>query len=232
MTDVRDTKLRARVECCLALPLAHGGVTCLCREMVVCERAGSARRSAGSVVFVFVCGRRERRHDDHSQRLHSRQSTRFPAGDVLRRTPRQDSGGTHASSGRRSPTRVRSTLFPFGARRRCVRVCHTQRLVLKSNQGSVRRQQPLAAHLRPPACAAEPEAIYTPYTTHTRKHDSILIVRSDYSSARHTQRPRSGYRSPLRVAPLDSAILKSLCHQSMCQKANRKAHKVIAPSIW
>ena len=231
MTDVRDTKLRARVECCLALPLAHGGVTCLCRVMVVCERAGSARRSAGSVVFVFVCGRRERRHDDHSQRLHSRQSTRFPAGDVLRRTPRPR-GDTRTHRVERTTVSDPGSFHVVSVRSACVRVCHTQRLVLKSNQGSVRRQQPLAAHLRPPACAAEPEAIYTPYTTHTRKHDSILIVRSDYSSARHTQRPRSGYRSPLRVAPLDSAILKSLCHQSMCQKANRKAHKVIAPSIW
>ena len=124
MTDVRDTKLRARVECCLALPLAHGGVTCLCRVMVVCERAGSARRSAGSVVFVFVCGRRERRHDDHSQRLHSRQSTRFPAGDVLRRTPRQrrdthradDGLRTAQSRARDESLPFRSTLFPFGAR--------------------------------------------------------------------------------------------------------------------
>ena len=109
MTDVRDTKLRARVECCLALPLAHGGVTCLCRVMVVCERAGSARRSAGSVVFVFVCGRRERRHDDHSQRLHSRQSTRFPAGDVLRRTPRQRRDTHRADDDGRPDSTVEST---------------------------------------------------------------------------------------------------------------------------
>ena len=125
MTDVRDTKLRARVECCLALPLAHGGVTCLCRVMVVCERAGSARRSAGSVVFVFVCGRRERRHDDHSQRLHSRQSTRFPAGDDVLHGRRDSAQRGHASrrSIRTAQSRVRdeslpfrSTLFPFGAR--------------------------------------------------------------------------------------------------------------------
>ena len=132
VTDVRDTKLRARVECCLALPLAHGGVTCLCRVMVVCERAGSARRSAGSVVFVFVCGRRERRHDDHSQRLHSRQSTRFPAGDVLH--GRRDSAQRGHASRRsirghsREYVTSRCLFVPrcFRSERVCARVPHSE----------------------------------------------------------------------------------------------------------
>ena len=133
MTDVRDTKLRARVECCLALPLAHGGVTCLCRVMVVCERAGSARRSAGSVVFVFVCGRRERRHDDHSQRLHSRQSTRFPAGDDVLHGRRDSAQRGHASrrsirGHSREYVTSRCLFVPrcFRSERVCARVPHSE----------------------------------------------------------------------------------------------------------
>ena len=175
MTDVRDTKLRARVECCLALPLAHGGVTCLCRVMVVCERAGSARRSAGSVVFVFVCGRRERRHDDHSQRLHSRQSTLFPAGDDVLHGRRDSAQRGHASrrsirGHSREYVTSRCLFVPrcFRSERVCARVPHSEVLERRKSipRQCVRRQQPLAAHLRPPACAAEPEAIHTLHDPH------------------------------------------------------------------